>query len=216
MRTLRQPHWQGLGRTQVIALGVVLALWLVVLLAPVVAEALHPPPRFPPFEMVREVTRDGVWSDYRFVYEDDCNWEQTLQDRVGGDPDGTRVGTLTWVTSGAMYRREGCKMKLVAPRPRVGRFTPGDWLATEAEFTDRTMAAGGLVVREPDGPHVVVTAELHGERQVMRFHVETGIPLSFVRYSYLDQPEEVEVERHEAVWLYLYVEGVVIFRRKGY
>lgn len=32
MRMLRQPHWQGLGRTQVIALGVVLALWLVVLL----------------------------------------------------------------------------------------------------------------------------------------------------------------------------------------
>ena len=160
--------------------------------------------------MVREVTRDGVWSDYRFAYSDDCNWEQTLRDRVGSDPDGMRLGTLTWVSDGAMYRREGCKMKLVAPRPRVGQVPPGDWLATEAEFTDRTVAAGGLVVREPDGPQVVVTAELHSERQVMRFHVETGIPLSLVRYSYLDQPEEVEVERHEAVWLYLYVEGVVI------
>lgn len=214
MRTLRQPHWQGLGRTQVIALGVVLALWLVILLAPVVSEALHPPPRFPPFIMEREVVRDGVFSRYRFEYRDDCNWDETLQQR--GDE---RLGGWqheVWLTHGSLYRRVDCKIVLVEPRPRVGHVTPGDWLATEAEFTDRTVAAGGLVVRELDGPHVVVAIELHGERQVMRFHVETGIPLSFVRYSYLDQPEEVEVERHEAVWLYLYVEGVVIFRRYGY
>ena len=88
MQMLRQPHWQGLGRTQVIALGVVLALWLVIFLVPVVSEALHPPPRFPPFIMEREVVRDGVFSRYRFKYRDDCNWDETLlqrgDERLGG------------------------------------------------------------------------------------------------------------------------------------
>lgn len=199
MRTLRQPHWQGLGRTQVIALGVVLALWLVILLVPVVSEALHPPPRFPPFIMEREVVRDGVFSRYRFKYRDDCNWDETLQQR--GDE---RLGGWqheVWLTHGSLYRRVDCKIVLVEPRPRVGRITPGEWLVTEAEFVDRALAVGGLVVREQDGSQVVVAIELQGERQVMRFHAETGVPLSFERSSYLDQPEEVVVESYEVVWV---------------
>ncbi len=220
MRTLRQPHWQeivkslvGLDRTKRIALGVVLALWLGILLVPVVSEALHPPPRFPPFIMEREVVRDGVFSRYRFKYRDDCNWDETLWERVGGDPDGMRVGTMTWIADGAMYRREDCKIKHVAPRPRVGRFNPGDWLATEAEFADRALAVGGLVVREQDGRQVVVAIELHGERQVMRFHAETGVPLNFERSSYMDGPEEVVVESYEVVWV-SFEEGAIYYPRQ--
>ena len=197
MRTLRQPHWQGLGRTQVIALGAVLALWLVILLVPVVSEALHPPPRFPPFIMEREVVRDGVFSRYRFKYRDDCNWDETLLQR--GDE---RLGGWqheVWLTHGSLYRRVDCKIVLVEPQPRVGRITPGDWLVTEAEFADRALAVGGLVVREQDGSQVVVAIELQGERQVMRFHAETGVPLSFERSSYMDGPEEVVVESYEVV-----------------
>ena len=48
----------------------------------------------------------------------------------------------------------------------------------------------------------------------MRFHAKTGVPLSFERISYLEQPEDVVVESHEAVLLN--VEGVNFFRRKGY
>lgn len=214
MRTLRQPHWQGLGRTQVIALGVVLALWLGILLVPVVSEALHPPPRFPPFIMEREVVRDGVFSRYRFEYRDDCNWDETLQQR--GDE---RLGGWqheVWLTHGSLYRRVDCKIVLVEPQPRVGRITPGDWLVTEAEFADRASAVGGLVVREPDGPHVVVAIELQGERQVMRFHAETGVPLSFERSSYMDGPEEIVVESYEVVWV-SFEEGAIYYprQRKG-
>lgn len=212
MRTLRQPHWQeivkslaGLDRTKRIALGVVLVLWLVILLVPVVAEVLHPPPRFPPFIMEREVVRDGVFSRYRFKYRDDCNWDETLQQR-GWQHE-------VWLTHGSLYRRVGCKIVLVEPRPRVGRITPGDWLVTEAEFADRALTVGGLVLRELDGPHVVVAIELQGERQVMRFHAETGIPLSFVRYNYMDGPEEVVVESYEVVWV-SFEEGAIYYPRQ--
>lgn len=211
MRMLRQPHWQGLGRTQVIALGVVLALWLGILLVPVVSEALHPPPRFPPFIMEREVVRDGVFSRYRFKYRDDCNWDETLQQR--GDE---RLGGWqheVWLTHGSLYRRVDCKIVLVEPRPRVGRITPGDWLVTEAEFADRALTVGGLVLRELDGPHVVVAIELQGERQVMRFHAETGLPLSFERSSYMDGPEEVVVESYEVVWV-SFEEGAIYYPRQ--
>ena len=214
MRMLRQPHWQGLGRTQVIALGVVLALWLVILLVPVVSEALHPPPRFPPFNMEREVMRDGVFSRYRFEYRDDCNWDETLQQR--GDE---RLGGWqheVWLTHGSLYRRVDCKIVLVEPRPRVGRITPGEWLVTEAEFVDRALAVGGLVVREQDGRQVVVAIELQGERQVMRFHAETGVPLSFERSSYMDGPEEVVVESYEVVWVSFEegAEGAIYYPRQ--
>ncbi len=215
MRTLRQPHWQGLGRTQVIALGVVLALWLGIIVAAVAVEVLRPPPRFPPFIMEREVVRDGVFIRYNFEYRDDCNWQETVWDRVGGDPlSGPYWANTVWLTHGSLYRRVDCKIVLVEPRPRVGRITPGDWLVTEAEFADRASAVGGLVVRELDGPEVVVAIELQGERQMMRFHAETGIPLSFERISYLEQPEGVVVKSHEVVLLN--VEGVNFFRRKGY
>ena len=218
MPPLQRPHWQeivkclaGLDRTKRIALGVVLALWLGILLVPVVSEALHPPPRFPPFIMEREVVRDGVFSRYRFKYRDDCNWDETLQQR--GDE---RLGGWqheVWLTHGSLYRRVDCKIVLVEPRPRVGRITPGDWLVTEAEFADRALTVGGLVLRELDGRQVVVAIELQGERQVMRFHAETGIPLNFERSSYMDGPEEVVVESYEVVWVSS-EEGAIYYPRQ--
>ena len=109
-----------------------------------------------------------------------------------------------------------CKIVLVEPQPRVGRITPGDWLVTEAEFVDRALAVGGLVVREQDGSQVVVAIELHGERQVMRFHAETGVPLSFERSSYMDGPEEVVVESYEVVWVSFEegAEGAIYYPRQ--
>ncbi len=106
-----------------------------------------------------------------------------------------------------------CKIVLVEPQPRVGLITPGDWLVTEAEFSDRALAVGGLVVREPDGRQVVVAIELPGERQVTRFHAETGVPLSFERSSYMDGPEEVVVESYEVVWV-SFEEGAIYYARQ--
>ena len=143
-------------KLRVITSVVVLALWVSIVVMAGIHLALPMWDRFPAFEMTREVTWSGDGTSvYRFVYEDDSSWKETLV----STPDGY-VGRLS---------QEG-----------RGNHIPGLWFLSKGSVIGRGQAPrSATVMTTRVGSEDVVTIVRGFERMETRFDAATGIPVSY-------------------------------------